>query len=183
MSETPDALWEEYLAAATSDDADLYNIELMTEAAHDIYRALLAARTERDAAYNDGLEAMRVVIARMGFSTAFIDTMRRPDIPDHASPTRDAATTEAGAGDGLEAPAPNERLTYDDDGCLDEVVAGTAHLERMGKKRWFLAMRRADGSEVSIWFRGTISLVEERPAPTEATLLALLTTPDRGETT
>ena len=72
---------------------------------------------------------------------------------------RDTATTEA--------PASNERLTYDDDGCLDEVVAGTAHLERtVDNDRWFLAMRRVDGSEVAIWFRGTISLVEERPAPT-----------------
>ena len=71
----------------------------------------------------------------------------------------------------------NERITYDDAGDLDEVVAGTAHLERMSKKKWFLAMRRADGSEVAIWFCGTISLVEERPAPTTGP-----NAPDRGET-
>ena len=40
---TAEALWEEYLAAATSDDDGLYAIEGMTEAAHEIYLALLAA--------------------------------------------------------------------------------------------------------------------------------------------
>ena len=43
MTEKPEALWENYLAAATSDDDGLYAIEGMTEAAHDIYLALIAA--------------------------------------------------------------------------------------------------------------------------------------------
>ena len=58
-----------------------------------------------------------------------------------------------------------DRIEYNDDGSLDEVVAGGAHLEHMGGKGWFLAMQRADGSEFCIWFRGKITMTEERPAP------------------
>lgn len=56
-----------------------------------------------------------------------------------------------------------DRIEYNEDGSLDEVVAGGAHLESMGGKRWFLAMRRADGSEFCIWFKGKITFTEERP--------------------
>ena len=59
------------------------------------------------------------------------------------------------------------RVQYDDDGMLDEVVTdGGAHLERMGIKGWYLSMRRADGSELCVWFSGKVTLVEEREPPT-----------------
>jgi len=60
-----------------------------------------------------------------------------------------------------------DRIEYDDDGYLDEVVAGSAHLERMdgakGGTSWFLNMTRADGTSVAIWFTGRVALIEERP--------------------
>jgi len=55
------------------------------------------------------------------------------------------------------------RVQYDDDGMLDEVVTdGGAHLERMGSKSWYLSLRRADGSEFCVWFLGKVTLAEER---------------------
>lgn len=56
-----------------------------------------------------------------------------------------------------------DRIEYNPDGSLDEVVAGGAHLEHMGGKGWFLAMQRADGSEFCVWFHGKITMTEERP--------------------
>lgn len=59
-----------------------------------------------------------------------------------------------------------ERVTYDHEGCLDEVVTdGGTHLERLGGKRWFLSCQRADGSEFCIWFEGKIAMTEDRAAP------------------
>ena len=55
-----------------------------------------------------------------------------------------------------------DRVQLDDDGSLDEVVAGGAHLERLSKKSWFLSMARVDGSEFCVWFRGKIEMTEER---------------------
>ena len=61
----------------------------------------------------------------------------------------------------------SNRVEYDEDGYLDEVVTDAGmHLERMSDRGWFLAGQRADGSEIAIWFTGKIALVEERPAPT-----------------
>ena len=58
------------------------------------------------------------------------------------------------------------RVEYDDKGQLDEVVTDAGmHLERMSNKGWFLAGQRSDGTEIAIWFRGKVTLVEERPAP------------------
>jgi len=58
------------------------------------------------------------------------------------------------------------RVEYDDDGELDEIVTdGGMHLERMSKKGWFLSGSRADGSSIAIWFRGKVTMVEERPSP------------------
>jgi hypothetical protein len=59
-------------------------------------------------------------------------------------------------------------VQLNDDGSLDEVcVDGGAHLEHMGGTRWFLIMQRADGSEFCIWFKGKITMTEERePRPT-----------------
>ena len=57
------------------------------------------------------------------------------------------------------------RIEWDDDGNLDEVVTdGGAHLERMSKKNWFLNCVRADGSEFCVWFHGKVTMTEERPA-------------------
>ncbi len=71
------------------------------------------------------------------------------------------------------APAPkarengHNRVEYDDDGSLDEVVTdGGAHLEHMGDDDWFLVCTRADGSSFAAWFSGKITLTEERSAPT-----------------
>lgn len=72
----------------------------------------------------------------------------------HDSPT---------AGSGQEI---TNRIEYDANGHLDEVVTnGGAHLERMSKKGWFLSCMRQDGSSFAIWFRGKITLTENRPAP------------------
>lgn len=58
------------------------------------------------------------------------------------------------------------RVQYDDDGQLDEVVTDAGmHLERMSEHGWFLAGHRADGSSIAILFRGKVTLVEDRPAP------------------
>ncbi len=57
------------------------------------------------------------------------------------------------------------RVEYDKAGELDEVVTnGGAHLERMGKRSWFLNCIRADGSAVCVWFDGKVTMVEERDA-------------------
>ena len=56
-----------------------------------------------------------------------------------------------------------DRVTFYEDGSLDEIVAGDAHLEHMDKNRWFLLMTREDGSQVAVWFKGKITMVEERP--------------------
>ena len=58
-----------------------------------------------------------------------------------------------------------DRIQYNDDGSLDEVVAGGAHLEHMGGKGWFLSMQRADGSSFCIWINGRITSFEDRDAP------------------
>jgi uncharacterized protein YodC (DUF2158 family) len=56
-----------------------------------------------------------------------------------------------------------ERMTYGDDGTLDEVVVtGGANLEHLDENRWFLSMLRADGSEFCLWFDGKITMTEER---------------------
>ena len=55
------------------------------------------------------------------------------------------------------------RVEYDEAGQLDEVVTDAGmHLERMSDKGWFLAGQRSDGSSIAIWFKGKITLVEER---------------------
>ena len=38
------------------------------------------------------------------------------------------------------------------------------HFERMSDNGWFLSGQRSDGSEIAIWIRGKVTLVEERPA-------------------
>ena len=55
-----------------------------------------------------------------------------------------------------------DRVEYDDDGELDEIVAGKAHLERMSKKGWFLSMTRDDGTSICVWFHGKVTSVEDR---------------------
>jgi hypothetical protein len=57
---TTEDLWSDYLAAATSmstDDSglDLYDIEDMNEAAHDIYLALIASDARVEAAIQDAV--------------------------------------------------------------------------------------------------------------------------------
>ncbi len=58
-----------------------------------------------------------------------------------------------------------DRVSYDDKNRLDEIV-GTrgAHLERIGKKEWFLSISHADGSETALWFtsKSLPILIEER---------------------
>jgi len=57
----------------------------------------------------------------------------------------------------------DNRIEYDDRGKLDEVVTdGGAHLERLGKDDWFLAMYRADGSAYCVWIEGKVTMTEER---------------------
>ena len=57
-----------------------------------------------------------------------------------------------------------DRRGYSDDGSLDEIVAsGGAHLERLGKKDWFLVMVNSDRSSTAIWFEGKFIKTEDRP--------------------
>jgi len=57
------------------------------------------------------------------------------------------------------------RVTYDDNGNLDEVVTdGGAHLEGLDDDTLFLSCVRADGSEVALWIKGAVIAVEERRA-------------------
>lgn len=45
-----------------------------------------------------------------------------------------------------------DRVDFQNDE-LDEVVAGRgAHLERIGKDRWFLIFYHTDGTETALWF-------------------------------
>ena len=56
------------------------------------------------------------------------------------------------------------RVEYDEDGQIDEAVTDAGmHLERMSEKGWFICGHRSDGSSIAIWFKGKITLVEERP--------------------
>ena len=65
-----------------------------------------------------------------------------------------------------EAKGMQNRVQYDPDGSLDEVVTdGGTHLEHLGGKDWFLSCVRADGSEFCVWFRGKVTLTEEREPP------------------
>ena len=60
------------------------------------------------------------------------------------------------------------RIEYDDNGELDEVVTdGGMHLERTSDDGWFLSGYRSDGSQVVIYLTGKVNLVEEWPAQTE----------------
>ena len=60
------------------------------------------------------------------------------------------------------------RIEYDDNGELDEVVTdGGMHLERMSDGGWFLSGQRLDGSQVVIYLTGKVDLVEEWLAQTE----------------
>ncbi len=62
-------------------------------------------------------------------------------------------------------PSIYSRITYDDNGKLDEVVTDAGcHLEHLGGKSWFLNCLRSDGSSFAIWFTGTITMTEERCA-------------------
>lgn len=63
-----------------------------------------------------------------------------------------------------------DRITYDDDGEIDEISAGGAYLERMDKNRWFLSMARIDGSQVCVWLKGSVMEIEERPNNTGASV-------------
>ena len=57
------------------------------------------------------------------------------------------------------------------DGKLDEIVSSRgAHLERLGKNRWFLIFYHADGSETALWFSSRDlrkPFWETRPAKSE----------------
>lgn len=62
------------------------------------------------------------------------------------------------------------RVEYDAEGLLDEVVTDAGmHLEVLGEDTIFLCGHRKDGSTIAIYLTGRVSLVEERPAPDEAT--------------
>ena len=60
------------------------------------------------------------------------------------------------------------RIEYDDNGELDEVVTdGGMHLERTSDDGWVLVGHRLDGSQVVVYLTAKIHLVEEWPAQTE----------------
>jgi len=45
----------------------------------------------------------------------------------------------------------SDRINLNEDGSLDEIVFGNAHLEQMDDNHWFLSMCREDGSEIAVW--------------------------------
>ena len=54
------------------------------------------------------------------------------------------------------------RVTYNDDGTLDEIVTDAGvHLEDLGGNRWFLGAARSDGTEIRVWFRGKVTMIED----------------------
>lgn len=65
----------------------------------------------------------------------------------------------------------SDRISLADDGALDEIVAGRAHLECLDFNHWCLLITREDGSEVCVWLhaRGRIKASweerEPRPSP------------------
>ena len=60
------------------------------------------------------------------------------------------------------------RIEYDDNGELDEVVTdGGMHLERTSDGGWILAGQRLDGSQVVVYLTGKVDLVEVWLAQTE----------------
>lgn len=66
----------------------------------------------------------------------------------------------------------HERIKLNDDGTLDEVVAGRAILEQLDSGHWFLSMERADGSDVAVWLHSSRPITaswEERPPPRRIT--------------
>ena len=66
----------------------------------------------------------------------------------------------------------SDRISLADDGTLDEIVAGQAHLECLDDNHWFLSMTRKDGSEVCVRLhargRITASWEEREPRPSPA---------------
>jgi len=57
-----------------------------------------------------------------------------------------------------------DRREYAESGEIDEIVGSCgAHLERLGKKGWFLSINHADGTQSAVWFRGKVELFEVRP--------------------
>jgi hypothetical protein len=61
------------------------------------------------------------------------------------------------------------RVDYNDKGLLDEVVTDAGmHLEVLGEDTVYLCGHRKDGSTIAIYLTGRVSLVEERPAPDDA---------------
>ena len=58
------------------------------------------------------------------------------------------------------------RINFNDDGTLDEVVTdGGAHLEQLRRKSWWLNCVRSDGSSFCVWFKGKVTMTEEREHP------------------
>ena len=45
----------------------------------------------------------------------------------------------------------SDRIEFNEDGSLDEIVFGGAHLEQMDHNHWFLSMCAPDGLEVAVW--------------------------------
>lgn len=79
----------------------------------------------------------------------------------------------------------DERVTFYDDGTLDEVYAARgAHLERMGGNRWFLIFYNEDGTEAAFWFTSKDlkkPFWETRPARPMTGFLATLTDEQKAE--
>lgn len=61
----------------------------------------------------------------------------------------------------------SDRISLADDGTLDEIVAGLAHLECLDDNHWCLLMTREDGSEVCVRLhaRGRIKASWEERGP------------------
>jgi hypothetical protein len=62
----------------------------------------------------------------------------------------------------------SDRMEYDENGSLDEVVVGRAHLEQLNEDNWFLELGRDDGTSLALWFWSDTKIdvsVEERDVP------------------
>ena len=65
----------------------------------------------------------------------------------------------------------SDRIKLNDDGSLDEIVIGSAHLEQMDDNHWFLSMCGADGSEIAVELRSDTPITatwEARDPPESA---------------
>lgn len=93
---------------------------------------------------------------------------RQPDTYILTAALIEAARIAAGAAS--KGKCGHDRVIYDEDGRLDEIVgSGGAHLECLGYNNWWLKIYHGDGSSTALWWSSEdcpVDIDEERPAET-----------------